>query len=104
MTHILFSSFAFLPSLAALCVSHLGAETGNIVVAFFGVPLLSALLASEAKLLVLELSLGIGAVKITLEFLAFCETSGAENMKLDIYNCNVHHTCDILPLLVLPFL
>lgn len=62
MTHILFSSFAFLPSLAALCVSHLGAETGNVIVAVFGVPLLSTLLASKAKLLVLVFSLGAGAI------------------------------------------
>lgn len=61
MTHILFSSFAFLPSLG---VSHLGAETGNVVEALLGVPLLSALLASEAKLLVLEFSLGVGSTTI----------------------------------------
>lgn len=68
MTHILFSSFALLPSLAALCMSHLGAETGNIVVALFGVPLLTTLLAPKAKPLVLEFSLGVGAMKIKVIF------------------------------------
>lgn len=71
MTHILFSSFAFLPSLAALCVSHFGAETGNVVEALLGVPLLATLLASKAKLLVLVFSLGIGAVKTTVKFELF---------------------------------
>lgn len=65
VTHILFSSFAFLPSFAALCMSHFGTETGNIIVALFGVPLLSTLLASKAKPLVLVFSLGVSTVKIT---------------------------------------
>lgn len=50
----MFSSFSLLPSLV---VSYFGTETGNIVVAFLGVPLLSTLFASKAKLLVLEFSL-----------------------------------------------
>lgn len=71
VTHILFSSFAFLPSFPALCVSHFGAETGYIVEALLGVPLLPALLASKAEFLVLVLSLGIGAAKITVNILVF---------------------------------
>lgn len=67
VTHILFSSFAFLSSFPALCVSHFGAETGNIVEALFGVPLLPTLLASKAEFLVLVLSLGIGSAKITVK-------------------------------------
>lgn len=80
VTHILFSSLAaFLPSLAALCISHFGTETGNIVVALLGVPLLSTLLTSKAKPLVFVFPLGIEAVKITVKCLAFCEN--ATNVK-----------------------
>lgn len=75
VTHILFSSFAFLPSLATLCVGHFGTETGNIVVAVLGIPFLPTLLASEAKPLVLVLSLGIGTVKITVKCLSLCENA-----------------------------
>ena len=81
VTHILFSSFAFLPSFPALCMSHFGAETGNIVEALLGVPLLPTLLASKAEFLVLVLSLGIGAAKITVKILVFSH--------LDIYDCSV---------------
>lgn len=62
LTHVLFPSLGLLPSLAAFPMSHLGAEAGNVVKALFGVPLHSALLASEAKLLVFEFPLGVGAV------------------------------------------
>lgn len=79
VTHILFSSFAFLPSFAALCMSHFGAETGNIVEALLGVPLLPALLASKAKLLVLVFSLGTAAVRVTVKFGLFVEN--ATNVK-----------------------
>lgn len=62
MTHI-FPSFAFLPPFDTLGMSHFSSETGNIVVALLCVPLLSTLLATETKLLVFELPLGIGSAK-----------------------------------------
>lgn len=74
-THVLFSSFAFLPSFATLGVGHFGSETGNIVEALLGIPLLPTLLASKAKLLVLVFSLGIGAIKITIQSFTFCENA-----------------------------
>lgn len=89
VTHILFSSFAFLPSFPALCVSHFGAETGNIVEALLGVPLLPALLASKAEFLVLVLSLGIGAAKITVNILVFRVKKKISTCQLDIYDCSV---------------
>lgn len=90
VTHILFSSFAFLPSFPALCVSHFGAETGNIVEALLGVPLLPALLASKAEFLVLVLSLGIGAAKITVNILVFrVKKKKNSTCQLDIYDCSV---------------
>lgn len=60
-------------------MSHFGAETGNIVEALLGVPLLPALLASKAKLLVLVFSLGIAAVRVTVKFELFVEN--ATNVK-----------------------
>lgn len=89
VTHILFSSFAFLPSFPALCVSHFGAETGNIVEALLGVPLLPALLASKAEFLVLVLSLGIRAAKITVNILVFRVKKKISTCQLDIYDCSV---------------
>lgn len=85
MTHILFSSLAFLPSLSALRVSHLGTETGNVVVALLGVPLLPALLASKAEPLVLVFPLRIGAVELTVKL-----TLPVENI-LDTDNWCVHN-------------
>ena len=67
MTHILLSPFAFLPSLATPGMSYFGTETGNIVEALLGVPLLSTLFASKAKPLVLGFPLSIWAVKITVK-------------------------------------
>lgn len=65
LTYILFSSFAFL---LPFCISHFSTETGNVIVAFFRIPLLSTLLASKAKLLVLIFSLGTGAVQGAVTF------------------------------------
>lgn len=75
VTYIFIASFAFLSSFPALCVCHFSTETGNIVVALFGVPLLSALLASEAKLLVLILSLCVGAVGSSVRVKRFGENA-----------------------------
>lgn len=64
VTHVLFSSSAFPSSLLPLGMSHFATETGNIVVTLLGVPFLSTLFASKAKLLVLVFSFSTGAVKI----------------------------------------
>lgn len=64
-THVLFASFALLPSFPSFDSSSVGdpgPEARDIVVALLGVPLLAALLASEAKLLVLVFPLCIGTV------------------------------------------
>lgn len=105
VTHILFSSFAFVPSLSALGMSRFGTETGNIIVALLGVPLLPTLLASKAKLLVLEFPLGVVAVKVTVKFELFVkmpQTSRAEHTKLVIYDGSVRG--NTLPLFVQCFL
>lgn len=65
VTHVLFASFALLPSLPCFdssSVGDLGPEAGHVVVALLGVPLLAALLASEAKPLVLVFPLCVGTV------------------------------------------
>lgn len=74
MTHILFPSFALLPSFHPPPVGNLGSETGDVVVALFGVPLPSTLLASKAKLLVLVFSLGVWTVKV-LDMKTFCKSA-----------------------------
>lgn len=61
VTHVLFPSF--LPSFVAFCVGNFGTEAGNIVETLLSIPLLPALLASEAKPLVLVFPLGIRAIK-----------------------------------------
>lgn len=62
VTHVLFSSFAFL---ATLCMSHFGTETGHVVVALLCVPLLSTLFPAETKLAVLVFSLSVWTVRNT---------------------------------------
>lgn len=64
VTHILIASFALLPSFGSASVGDLGSEAGDVVVALFGVPLLAAFLASEAKPLVLVFPLCVGTVRI----------------------------------------
>lgn len=76
VTHILFSSFALLPSFHPPPMGDLGSETGDVVVALLSVPLPSALLASKAKLLVLVFSLGVGTVKISdMKTLTSCKSA-----------------------------
>lgn len=105
VTHVLFSSFAFLPSFASFSVSHLGFEAGDVVEAVFGVPLLSTLFASKAKLLVLVLPLIIqGAIIrrrktnniLTIGQILFISTNTVKQLFFAFITWNFTPSCSLL--------